>query len=170
MLTLPTATRTLPTERAVIWVQVVASKSGGEPHVVRCFSSGLLTCDCKGFEFSKQRPQTCSHLQIAKLREAREALAQAALKPAHKAEQAPVAEPVTFICDEPTAPTFHPGASVVWTRNYRHKPAEQYPATVIRVDGADVVIRAQDGERGPQREWLVKLSSIAPQQGERIAA
>jgi hypothetical protein len=100
VLTLPTATRTLPTERPVLWIQVVASKSVGAAHVVRCYGpmgdlAGGMTCsNCKGFEMRG----TCSHLAQEKLQEAREALAQAALKPAVKAVA--IVEPVVFICDE----------------------------------------------------------------------
>lgn len=65
---------TIITERgAILWIQIVASKSGGEAHIVRHFENGLTNCDCDGFNWRGH----CSHLAIGKQQEAREALAQA---------------------------------------------------------------------------------------------
>lgn len=69
------STLTAPNETKVEWLQVVASKSGGDAHVVRCFDN-VTTCDCKGWTYRN----TCSHLAIGQAQQAREDAAWQALQ------------------------------------------------------------------------------------------
>jgi len=45
----------------------VGSKTGDDDYTIKAHSDGIISCNCKGWKYSKAKPKTCSHIKEMKI-------------------------------------------------------------------------------------------------------